>query len=60
MKILSTNHIMHPAGTRGVKMTKTQIVEIAGHRRELRFYHDYSSDSAEPYKVDNVPVGAKP
>jgi hypothetical protein len=50
-KIISTEHIRHVAGTRGIRIGKIEIVEVAGELRELRYWYDYSSDNDTPHHV---------
>jgi hypothetical protein len=52
-KIISTEHIRHVAGTRGIRVGKIEIVEVAGSIRELRYWYDYSSDSDTPHHISS-------
>ena len=55
--IVSRKHIMHLSGSRGVRVTEEQIVELDGVRFMKRIWHDFSSDSEDPHHVDFLPEG---
>jgi hypothetical protein len=53
-RILEDREILHPVGTRGLRVTRVQTIEIGGKRFKASFWHQFETGAL--HHVDSVEV----